>query len=199
MVTVNPYEEKELLNRIAGGDEQAFEIILKQYYPKLRPFIYKYTSSSGDMEEVLQNCFLRVWINRDKLPSIIHFSAWIYKVASREYLLYLRQKMKEKQQISLELAESLADKVVGNPEEMVQFRQVKAALREAVELLPEQRKKIFKMSRDEGMKIAEIAAALSVSTSTVKNALTTALKQIREYLLARGYHIPLILLSIMLA
>lgn len=198
MVTVYPYDEKELLSRIAEGDEQAFELILKEYYPRLRPFISKNTSSSIDVEEVLQNCFLRVWINRDKLPSIIHFKAWIYKVASREYLLYLRQKIKEKQEIPLQLAESMADGA-GNPEEIVQMQQVKAALKEAVELLPEQRKKIFKMSRDEGMKVAEIAIALSLSSNTVKNALTTALKQIREYLSARGYHIPLILLGMMLA
>lgn len=193
MSTSSTYEERALLHCIADGDEQAFGKVVENYYPQLRSFIARYTHSRTETEEILQNILVRVWINRDKLPEIIHFRAWLYKVASREYLLYLRTEVKASRVDALGEEAVMQMPLADTPYEYVQASQVRLAISEAVEQLTEQRKRIFRMSRDQGMKISEIAAALSISESTVKNSLTTALKQIREYLVVKGFFLPLII------
>jgi RNA polymerase sigma-70 factor (ECF subfamily) len=61
---------------------------------------------------------------------------------------------------------------------------------EAISLLPRQRQQIYRLSREAGLKPAAIAEQLSLSVHTVKNALVSALKQIREYLEMAGHFLP---------
>jgi RNA polymerase sigma-70 factor (family 1) len=185
----NVFNERELLLSIAAGDEPAFSLLYHHYYPLLRPFAGRVACSVADTEEIIQETFIRVWLYRDKLPEIEHFRAWLFKVASRENLTYLRKKLPVMLEADGPAAETTGTPV-HTPFQCLQAAEVKHLISEAIALLPEQRRKIFRMSRDEGMTATEIAAALSVSVQTVHNTVTTALKQIRDYLEAHGYIVP---------
>lgn len=191
-------KEKELLLQIADGDEQAFASLFSHYYEELTPFLRRYTDSWADTKEVLQQTFIRVWLSRDKLPDIHHFHAWIFKVASREYLRYVKQKVRHSRHTTIpDGSESTVFSGFFTPQEQMQTGELRKLIQEAVESLPAQRKLIFRLSREEGMKISEIAGHLSVSPNTVKNALTTALRQVREFLAERGYTISLVYLLLL--
>jgi DNA-directed RNA polymerase specialized sigma24 family protein len=75
---------------------------------------------------------------------------------------------------------------VSSTHENLALKELNRIIGEAINQLPAQRKKIYRMSRDEGMSIPEIASSLNLSPNTVKNALVTALKFIREYLVKYG-------------
>jgi RNA polymerase sigma-70 factor (family 1) len=188
------YNEIELLSHIAQGDERAFTVIFQHYYAILKPFVRKYTDSRIEADEIIQQTFIRVWLNRDKLPEIQNFHAWIFKIVSREYLLFLRGKMQVQKGIDQLSQHQRNVPEAEMPQDNFQLSEMRHHISEAVNLLPEQRRRIYQMSRDEGLKIFEIADELSLSPNTVKNALTTALKQIREYLAAKGHLISLIYL-----
>ncbi len=174
-----PDDEKLLFNLISTGDERAFESLFNLYLSRLYPFIIKFTRSEQAAQEIIQETFIRVWLNRDKLAEIENPGGWLFKVASNECYTYAR-KMVLNNKFSQPISEDLDP--ANSTHEWMDLRELNQLIVEAVDQLPAQRKKIYQMSRDQGKTIPEIAAALQLSPNTVKNALVTSLKSIREYL-----------------
>ncbi len=187
-------EQDELFQRISEGDEEAFALFFRHYYRALSPFVLKFTKSQQDTEEVLQDIFIRVWLNRDKIQDIERIDAWIYKVASRECLSFLRNNLSGRKKLTdIPDHQEFPDLRGYTPLDLMNLEEINQAIKNVVNDMPAQRKKIFRMSRDEGLKPSEIAEALSLSVSTVKNVLTICLKEIRTYLVQMGFDFLLVL------
>lgn len=185
--------EPQLLRQIANGDEQAFALLYHHYYEQLYPFVSKFADSQANAEEILQETFIRVWLYRDKLDSIDNFRAWLFKVSSRESLGYLRDKLHNRERLNRFSDSIRATSDNYTPEEMLHLGALKKLIKEAVQAMPEQRGKIYSLSRDRGLKAEEIATLLGISVQTVHNVLSTALKDIREHLKRGGYAFPAII------
>lgn len=179
-----PQDEKRLAEQITQGDEAAFSSLFYAYVDILRPFIMKLTRSAADTEEVIQETFIRLWMSRDKLEEVRSLYAWIYTIAANECYRYLKKRSSRENGLS-------ALGVPGDSDASVldglHLKEVHQLIKEAVGQLPAGRRRIYQMSRDEGMKIPEIAKRLRLSPNTVKNTLVTALRFIREYLAKRGH------------
>jgi RNA polymerase sigma factor (sigma-70 family) len=80
--------------------------------------------------------------------------------------------------------------------EQLSLRETQRLISEAIAQLPPQRRRIFSMSRHQGMNIPEIAQALSLSPNSVKNTLVLALRDIRAHLERNGQLTPLMILFI---
>ena len=140
---------------------------------------------------------MRVWMNRDRLPQIENFQAWIYKIATRENLSLLRREMLAVKKIS-QLASLTKSPVLANGAfDAVETEELEQEVQEIVKQMPEQRKKIYRLSREAGYRPPQIAEMLNISQSTVHNSLTTPLKQIRTRLMKIGYrgHLLIIIFS----
>lgn len=172
-----------LLDQIAQGDEAAFGLLFHAYLPTLQPFLLKLTHSLADTEEVLQETFVRLWMGRDKLTDVQNLNAWVFTVASNECYKYLRRKNLRRDGLSALGLHDEDDSTLHT----VHFHEVSRLVAEAVRLLPNQRRRIYRMSREEGLRIPEIAEALRLSPNTVKNVLVTSLRFIRQYLEAHGH------------
>lgn len=177
--------EKELFSRIAEGDEQAFKQLYLQYLPKLRPYLVDMVKSAAD--DVIQEAFIRIWMNRDKLSAVEYPASWIFKVAANECYKALR-----KISYDMKISDNLKQEHFEEPD--IQYKQTREYVNEAIAQLTPQRKKIYEMSRLEGKKPAQIATELNLSVSTIKNTLTTTLEQIRTYLADKGILLPIILI-----
>jgi RNA polymerase sigma-70 factor (ECF subfamily) len=186
-----PEDEKRLFSLVASGDEKAFEALFNLFLSRLHPFIIKFVKSELAAQEIIQETFIRVWLNRDKLGEIENPGGWLFKVASNECYTYLRKTV---------LNNKFSNPITTEPDpangthEWLDVKELNRLIGEAVNQLPAQRKKIYQMSRDEGKTIPEIALALQLSPNTVKNALVTSLKFIREYLAKSGVIISSLLL-----
>lgn len=180
-----------MLLRIAEGDEEAFATLYHHYYNKLWPYFLKFTGSAFQAQEVVQEAFLRVWLSRDKLPGITNFHAWLHTVANRENLSLLRRELhiKEKsRRYSIAHASGIDHEKAQYDLEMRDLRKI---VQEAISNMPEQRRRVYQLSREKGFSPAEIAEQLSISTSTVHNTLSSALADIRKHLMSAGHHFPL--------
>jgi len=171
--------EKLLFYQVATGDEQAFATLFNLFLPRLYPFIIKFTRSETTAQEIIQETFIRVWLNRDKLSEIENPGGWLYKVASNECYSYARKRALNNKLFNTGTPET---EQVAVMQPALELKELKALIHEAVHKLPAQRKKIYLMSRNQGKSIPEIAAALGLSPNTVKNALVISLKFIRNYL-----------------
>jgi RNA polymerase sigma-70 factor (family 1) len=183
------------LQGISDGDEKAFAILFNHYYPLIRPFVWKFTQSARETEEILQEIFIKIWLHRYKITEIEHLRAWIFKIASRECLYTLRKNLHYRQKMAALQQIGSINTPDDTPAELTHAAEISRIVQRAVDQMPVQRKRIYQMSRDEGMKPGEIAEALSLSVSTVKNVLTTSLKYIKDRLAAAG-HIFLLICSL---
>lgn len=178
------YNEKELLVRIAEGDEGAFSILFEAYLDRLKPFIEKLTASPDDTREIIQETFVRIWLSRDKLQHVEQPAAYIFRIAANQYHMYIRRRLSQERAVSgYEATVPLSSNTTENT---LRLNELNRLVQDAISRLPEKRRRIFQMSRNEGMSIREIATALDLSPKTVKNTLFTALTNIRQYLAAAG-------------
>lgn len=185
------YADPELLSRIAEGDEAAFFTLFSEYAPLIRPFARNVTHSADDAEEILQETFIRIWLHRDKITEIENLRSWIFTVAARESMRYMREKLTYERKVGESIQQIPAQTSI-TPLHYAQLAEVQRVIRETVAAMPAQRKLIYQLSREEGLKPSAIAEKLSLSVGTVKNVLSHALKDIREVLTTSG--IPLSLL-----
>jgi RNA polymerase sigma-70 factor (family 1) len=193
--TANTLNDRLLFQQISEGSEAAFAEIFHRYTPKLRPFIYGILKLSAVTDEVLQEVFLKVWLNRDVLVNVNEPSAWLYRIASNLSLNQLRRQANEykklREIISAEGHDS--DSLLAN----LSAKELHQMIHEAVTGLPEKRKEIYLMSREAGLSHKEIALKLNISVITVKNQVTSALKTIQEHITkTSGVYVPLVLLCI---
>ncbi|WP_316843308.1 RNA polymerase sigma-70 factor [Pedobacter psychrodurus] len=177
-------DERKLIEKIVGGDEHAFSVLFFKYLPVLQIFATKFTKSDNAAEEIIQDAFLRVWLNRDKLADVDNVKAYLYKYVSNECLSFLRKKLKESRVVDAFTAKQQNSD--NNTLETINLNEVTKIIAVAVDKLPDQRKNIYQLSRRDGKSIPEIAEILNISPNTVKNALVIALKSIRIHLDQHG-------------
>ena len=188
------YNEKELTALIAEGDEKAFFQLFSRYGPLLRSYALRFTRSAADTEEILQDTFVRIWLYRDKITEIDNLNAWIYKVAGRVCLNYLRSRSNEEKRKEHLKYTGTDPTDPYTPAELMQVQEINRVVHTAVNRMSSKRREIYELNRLHGLKPAEIASRLSIPLGTVKNHLSAALKEIRDELTAAGLGIVAMLL-----
>lgn len=183
--------EPLLIQRIAEGDEEAFSNLFHFYTSQLEIHINAIIRKPDAVEDIIQETFVKVWINRDKLPEILHLRAWIFTIASNLCFNFLRKVMREERRLE-KIESNRVDSI--SPDGEFDVKEIHNLVKEALQLLSPQRKKIWSMHRDKEMKQKEIAEELNISLSTVKNTLSQSLEFIRTHLAKKGYKINPILL-----
>jgi RNA polymerase sigma-70 factor (ECF subfamily) len=177
--THQPYGEKELLERIAKGDEAAFRQLVHQYTPLLAPYILKFTRSKERTQEIVQDIFTQMWISRESLSEVNDFRRYLY-VASRNHALNaIRNMMREEKRHLKWLQDQPSDLTENSPAQ--DYSPYLGLVEEAVQQLPEQQKKVWVLCRMQGKKYQEVAAEMGLSRETVKKYLQYAQASITKY------------------
>lgn len=189
-------DEKALFLQVAEGDETAFTIIYQHFMPLLAGAMMRLLQSEKDVEEALQEAFLRVWLNRDSIPGITNPGGWVRRIVINEcYRLLKKRKLRDRLQgdlSSLAADDSFADQY--SAMQQVAFNETKRIIQEAVAEMSPRQATIYNMSRIQGKTTREIAGALDLSNDYVKKTLATALEKVRKKLIAAGKLLPSVLL-----
>lgn len=184
-------DNSELLKRIAEGNEQAFGSLFYSYSSVVRGFALKFTKSEDIADEIVQEIFLRIWLNRDRLEHVENIKAYLYRYASNACLSHIRKTLRENRHIDNYKLQQ--DPISNDTINSIALKDVSRLIKIAVDKLPPQRRKIYHLSRVQGKSINEIAEYLGLSANTVKNTLVSALKSIREYLKSNGVALEIIM------
>ncbi|WP_289054593.1 RNA polymerase sigma-70 factor [Carboxylicivirga marina] len=164
-----------LLQKIKAGDEYAFELVFKNYYPHLVLLAQKYLGDKDLSESIVQSVFVKMWENRKtvEIRSLRGFLVVAVRNKCTNELKH-RQVVREYEKVNVHKEEA----VWMSFNENVYLQKINNVIEE----LPEQRKRIFKMSRMDGLKYREIAEKLNISPKTVEVQMGKALKYLREQL-----------------
>lgn len=162
------------------GDVTAFEMLFRTYYQPLCHYAYSFLQDKEDAEEIVQSTFLMVWEKRDTLAIRTSVRPYLYAMVRNACLNVLKhQKIKQKHAGE---AQAMADRSHDPVTQTVASNELEYKIKVALEELPEQCRIVFKLSRFEELKYAEIADQLNISVKTVENHMGKALKIMREQL-----------------
>ena len=174
--------ETDLLVRVAEGDEKAFGTIFHHYRSRIYSYAFHLSGSSGQSDELVQEVFLKVWLNRDKIPHVLRFDNWLFTIARNQVFDMLKGMAKEAT-ARRQMAELLDPDNTGNAvEDRILTKENEERLQQALDRLSPRQKLIFTLSRHQGLKHDEIASRLHISRHTVKTHLVQALKTLRDVL-----------------
>ena len=160
-----------------AGDEKAFRQVFEHYYPALLAFIKKLTGSLEEAEDISLNAFQALFNRCHLFNTEANIKAFLYISARNSSLNYLksRKRIEEKQK---RLAERLKDDTALRYEYDIQ-QEIVEAVSNAIENLPEECKKVFKLLIYNELKPAEVAEMLQISVSTVYNQKSRAVQALR--------------------
>lgn len=185
-------EEQELIAQVAEGNEHAFALLFRHYHPSLAAFVYKLTDSYELTEEVVQDVFLKIWLNRAQLTAVLNFKAYLFTVSKNHSLNCLKQVVKEKA-MKRYLQEEGDSKYL--EENTSSYHML---LDKAIDGLPPQQQKVYLLSKHQRLKYTEIADRMGISKETVKSYLKLATGTIISYVKKHIYILVLILAKIKL-
>lgn len=160
---------------IIEGNHQAYYKAFDLYHGKLYRYVYKLTRSAWFAEETVQLSFLKLWEKREHLSEDHSLSTQLFRIAKSILIDLLRR---EKLRHTQELSDTF---ISGNPEEerLVQKESLHQVLA-AIDDLPAQSQRVFKLSRFDELTHKEIGEHLSISPKTVETHITKALKHLRK-------------------
>jgi RNA polymerase sigma-70 factor (family 1) len=176
---IGSYEEKLLLREVGKGNEKAFRTLYDLYVDRISAYIYKLCKSGTATEEIVQEIFIKLWLNRTSMEEIAVPEAYLFSMARNKTIDYLRHLAKESGLISL-LSGQLSSINYNDIEDQLDAAALQQLITSALDQLSDQKKKIFRLSKVEGFSHDEIAEAMHLSKSTVKNHLSETLHYLRE-------------------
>lgn len=169
------------LAQIAAGDQKSFAVIFDHYSKVVYPFALKLTRSQELAEEILQDVFLKVWVNRSTLPEIENLGAYLNRI-TRNHCYNVIRRLAHEALISAELTNAMTDEAHSTEDDVISW-DLQQSLNKAINQLTPQQKLVYTMCHQDGLKYEEVASRLNLSRSTVHMHMKLALRLIRKYLI----------------
>lgn len=184
--------EKEIIEKVRGGDVNAFEELVLRYEGTVYSLALRMVSNREDAADMTQEAFIKAYNSLPSFRGDSKFSSWLYRIASNVCLDFLRSKSRRPQSsltlggdddedVQLEIPDPAA-----GPEEQLIKKLSMQSLSEGLKLLPDNQRQILAMRELGGMSYAEIGAALSLEEGTVKSRIFRARKKLCAFLLESG-------------
>lgn len=166
-----------LLKLIKQGDQIAFRHLFYQYADSLERFITYYIHDREKSQDLVLDIFTYIWENRQNFEIKLTLKAYLFQAERNKSFTYIRDK-----KIPVYLEEMEGMEIVQNYDSELELQELHHLIEEAVSLLPDKCREIFRKSREENLTNKEIAGQLHISEKTVEGQITIALKKIRIHL-----------------
>ncbi len=177
----SPINDNELLYQVAAGNELAFKTLFDTYRSRLFFYISRFVKSETVAEELVMDVFMKIWVGRELVVQIENFDAFLFRIAHNKSIDFLRSAAKDHRLKEL-LFEKIQAASAEKADTFVLVHEYEEKIREAISLLPPQRRKIYLLSREQDCTHDQIAEQLNISKSTVNNQLVEAQRFIRNFL-----------------
>jgi RNA polymerase sigma-70 factor (ECF subfamily) len=163
--------DSDLSSAIKQSDEFAFEAFYHRYYKSLFRFIWSRTRSTELAREIVQETFIRLWQNRQKLDCMKSIKAYIYRIVYNLLMNHLRRNKIHRAYINAHQNHVSTENI-----------ELQADIYIALRKLPEKIRLVFILNHLEGFKYAEIAETCGISIKTVESRMSKALRILRKEL-----------------
>lgn len=180
MLPASLYTERELVEKVAGGNEAAYKELFTRYWDQIYSTALMFTKSPEMSEDMAQEVFARIWVKREQLKEVIRFDAFLFITARNLIFDQLRQKVFT-YEYGLYLTEYFKDPAL-SPCDSIELKEMEKIIRQGIDLLTPQQQTAFCLSRFQGLKHEEIAMQMGISKESVKSHIVRAISRLRKYL-----------------
>jgi RNA polymerase sigma-70 factor (ECF subfamily) len=170
-------DELEAVLKLKIGDKQALNFFFNKYYDRLVAYIITYNHDKVLAEDIVQQAFIKLWINRKKLDSSKSPKNYLYTIAYNIFIDSTKKKKKEQQYLNEVWKKSL-ESIVEEDEGVLENRVQKMKL--VLNTLPPKCKEIIQLNKIDGVKYKDIAQQLGISIKTVESQMRIAFQKIRS-------------------
>jgi len=159
---------------------QGYELLFNEHYSRMVSYAYNFLKEQEGSEEIVQEVFYHLWINREKTEIKTSISSYLYRAVRNRCLnlikhIEIRENYKQHNSIEIEKADKEFN-------DTLTVNELEKKIRSCIDHMPMQRKKIFLMSRYEEMTYKEIAEKMNLSKKTIENQMGKALQYLRREL-----------------
>lgn len=154
-------------------DKESFEIFFSKYWERLYCYCFKITQNRELSQNIVQNIFIDLWEKRKK-TNIADMERYLFRAAKFQIFNHYRDKKRNHEILQDKFEENIPE-IPDSP-----YHELLEILDKLLDKLPEKRGIIFRMNKLQKMSVDEIASSLNISSQTVKNQVTIALKQIKS-------------------
>ena len=179
-------DDVQLIHAILSGDDAAFDILVERYQKSVHALVWRKIGDFHYAEEITQDTFLRAYQNLSTLRNPSQFLGWLYVIANRLCLNWLRKQKPEKHLQSLEdtpmeeVAESAYAHYVLERRETEATEHRFEIVKRLLEKLPESERTAMTLYYLGEMTTKDIGKFLGVSVETIRTRLHRARKRLRE-------------------
>lgn len=170
--------DSELVRLLQTGDRRAFEEMYRRYATLLFRYVADKVFGREDCEEIVQETFVWLWSRRDTLHHVTELRPYLYGIVKHKVFNHIRHNYIRREYVHH--FSQFGSAVDNSNEELANLADVLKILDDSIAQLPERCQTAFRMSRIEHMPIAAIAEQMNISSRTVENYITQALKHLRE-------------------
>lgn len=180
--------DEELMRRIGGHDEEAFEALYARHLPRIHRHLLAMLHDVDAAEDLAQETFLRVWTRAEGWDGRGACLGWLLRIATNLALNQLRT-VKRRRELPLNEVDDdsatsgwLVDAASLGPEAVCEQAEQDARLRQLMRALPEEKREVLRLVHEEEMDLHDVAATLGIPEGTVKSRLHYARKYLaREW------------------
>ncbi len=172
------YSNEQLFELLRCSDERAFTEIFFRYDKRIYKFIFKMVKDDSIATDITQEVFIKIWKKRELLVDIHNAEAYIFTIASNLTLNQIKKSLREAH-IKEMLQTIQRQNNAYNADNTLLLHDSEALILDIVEALPPQQKRIYQLSREQGLNYNEISSTMKISSNTVRNHLVKALHTIR--------------------
>ncbi|MGW8123485.1 RNA polymerase sigma factor [Roseivirga echinicomitans] len=185
-LAVGKLTDTEVIRRVLAGEKELFEILMRRYNQTLYRVIRSYITAEGDVEDAMQEAYLKAYEKLDQFRGSAAFSTWLVRIGMNEALQKIRKNKRvffinDQTEASSQIFQ-LSDQGQMNPEKNVIKHETRLMVEKSIDQLPEKYRVIFMLHQVEGMSNTEIAAALDLTESNVKVRLHRAKNMLKDQL-----------------
>jgi len=177
MKAYSKYSDEELMIEISAGNMLAFDELYRKYSNRLFRFSFSILKTTDEAENITQDVFLKLWLNRKKVEKGSSVKYYIFTIAYNSAISIIREKVKESQFI--EYVKTLQDSIQNSVDLQIEYNELDEKLNEIINALPVRQREVYLLHRVEGLNYSEISERLHISGNTVENHMSRALKAIR--------------------
>ncbi|MBK9255138.1 MAG: RNA polymerase sigma-70 factor [Saprospiraceae bacterium] len=177
------------IQEVKSVDNSTFEQLFTDHYDALYRYCQTMVKDQNDTEDIIQSVFMDLWNDRQKLVIHTSIKAYLFKA------IYFKCMNKIKHdKVAFKYSNTVLNAENTTATDTLIIQEIAAKITETIESLPEQCRKIFSMSRMDGLRYNEIAEKLNLSPKTIENQIGKALKTMR---VALSEYIQIIVFTIL--
>lgn len=182
-----PLEDVDLVKESLEGNQLSFQLLVERYQTRLFGMVRHYTKNPVEVEDIVQDTFLKAYTRLDTFQHQSSFFTWLYRIATNTILDFLKRRGRSPVQAveDPEATGESAEQSVQRPDARLERDEIARITHEVMNDMPEIFRTVLVLREFEGQAYQDIADILDISIGTVESRLFRARARFKQKLIQR--------------